>query len=129
MVKVSTIVYSDLDKDLRVDTKNFLVVNRNEKVINDMIKRVFTIFKGEILFDPNMGHSLEDLAFEFGQESILGLGGVLSNLLNNSIRFIDAVVTISVDPTNARLYNYRVEYTLKNDPNIGKIYIAEDGLS
>jgi len=112
---------SDLDVNLDLDGQGYLKVKINEQTINDQIIFLFTTFRGEMLFNPSLGNSLEEQLFEFPDVSI-NLIGTLTDLLKSSIPYINPTVNIYVDQDNNKQINFDVKYTINNDPNIGKQY-------
>ena len=121
---MATIYVSDISGDFSLDSKGFLKINENEQAINDQIKFILTTFKGEVLFKPSQGNSLEEELWEFSEDQ-LELNSTLTEILEQNIPYITPIVTIEINPENAQEVWYTVKYTIKNDPNIGQIYTSQ----
>lgn len=121
---MSTLILSDMNMDLALDGRGYIKINQNEYAINDQIKFLLTTFKGEILFDPLLGNSLEEELWEF-QNGTLELSSFLSDLIKQEMPFINPTVNIQTDPNDPRMVIYTVSYTINNDENIGKTYTTQ----
>lgn len=115
---------SDISGDFLLDSKGFLKVSTNEETINDQIKFLFTTFRGEILFKPYQGNSLEEELWEIIEGGEAELNSTLTELLERNIPYIKPTVSVSIDKENQRTVIYEVKYTINNDPNMGQIYKA-----
>jgi hypothetical protein len=119
---MADVVYAkDISGDFDLDSKGFLKIKTNEQAINDQIKLIFTTFRGDVLFAPSKGNSLEEELWEF-EDDQLSLNSTLSDILQRNIPYINPTVSISIDPNDPRQVNYDVSYSITNDPNIGQIY-------